>query len=107
MFFLKFAGIAKAVLEYAPIAIEMVERILGAGRGPDKRVAAAKETVEFLLEAIENGDFDLYGSLEGVDPELLFKAAQDEEAFVEKIAAVNDAVINLVNFVNSKAEASS
>lgn len=92
-----FVGIVKLVLQYAPVAIDTVERIIGGGKGADKRVAAAKEVIELISEGLgvdygwEDVDFA------NVD---YFQAVKDEKEFIEKVATLNDAAVALVNYVS-------
>ena len=97
-----FLGVVSLIIQHVPFAINTVERFLGKGSGAGKKLAAANEIVEFVGELINDDPTDEW---EGVDPlalEGLAAALEDEKVFVAKISAVNDAVVDLVNYINSK-----
>ncbi len=101
---LGFTGVVGKILEFAPMIIDIVERLLGANEGVKKRAAAAKEVIEFVRELVEKGDdFGDFDEL-NLDAKAILLALEDEEVFVEKIAALNDAIVDLTNYVNSFAE---
>lgn len=98
----KFTGIVGKILEFAPIAIDIVERILGPGEGAQKSTKAAKEVVEFVGELVGSaGEFGGFDEDLDVDPAAVLRAMEDEEAFTAKIVALNDAVVGLTNYINS------
>ena len=100
----KFTGIVGKILEFSPVAIDIVERLFGSGDGPLKKLKAGKEVFEFVRELIENRDeFDSFEDLD-IDVGAVLRALEDEEVFVNKIEAVNDAIVDLANYVNSFAQ---
>jgi hypothetical protein len=91
--------VALVVLQYAPQAIDIVEKLFGNGEGETKRKIAARETVELVRAFLSNkDDFSLPA---GVDRAALIAAGMDEERFVEEVAKLNDAVVQFTNYVNS------
>jgi len=90
--------VAVLILQYAPQAIDVVERIFGKGGGSTKRIAAAKDVVETINEFLEHEN---YFELPKVDKAALVAAVKDEELFVEAVARLNDAVVTFTNFINS------
>jgi hypothetical protein len=93
-----FVGIAKLVLQFAPVAIDTVERILGKGNGSLKKAAAAKEVVELLLKGVNEESFYQWDDLDYSDVDVL-DAIKNEDEFVELVANVNDATVALVNYI--------
>ena len=100
----KFTGVVGKILEFAPMIIDVVERLFGAGQGGNKSAVAAKEVFEFVTELVDNGDE--FGGLEAgdIDKVALLKALEDEEVFVAKIVTLNDAIVDLTNYINSFGE---
>jgi len=100
---MKFVGVVGKILEHVPFAISMVERFLGKGGVHVKKLAASKEIIEFAKELLDNDPADEWAEVQGLDYDMLFAALEDEEQFVKHIMAVNDSVVSLVNYINSKA----
>ncbi len=100
---MKFIGIIGRILEHIPFAIKMAERFLGKDNGASKQLAASKEIVEFVSELIDRDPLDDWSDIGVVDYNMLVAALKDEKEFVKHIMAVNDSVVGLVNYVNSKA----
>lgn len=93
-------GIVSTILQYVPQVLDLVERFFpGEGRSADKRIAASKEILEIVLEGINRGRFAEYGGLNGFDVAALAAAIKDEKQFVEKVARVNDAIVDLMNYI--------
>jgi len=100
----RFVGIAGKIIEHLPFAISMVERFLGSGSGPAKKVAVGREVLEFVAELVRDDPTSEWSDVTEVEQGALLAALADEKEFVSKISDVNDAVVALVNFINSKAE---
>lgn len=101
----KFTGIVAKVLEFAPMVIDVVERLFGRGEGTAKKAAAAKEVLEFVRELADRDDefTGLDGEL-NVNANAVLRALEDEEEFVNRIVALNDAIVALTNFINAHAD---
>lgn len=98
----KFTGIVGKIIEFAPIAIDVVERLFGRGDGAKKKAAAAKEVLEFVRELLDRGEeFGGFDEELQLDPDAVLLALEDEGQFVDKIVALNDAIVDLTNYVNS------
>jgi hypothetical protein len=97
-----FVNIVGRIVEHIPFALTMVERFLGPSNGAAKKVAAANEILEFVNELIKQNPADEWSDVEPLDHAALIAALEDEEEFVEHITNVNDSVVALVNYVNSK-----
>lgn len=98
----KFTGIVGQIIKFAPIAIDIVERLFGDKGGATKKAAAAKEVLELVRELINRGEE--FGGLDedfDIDPAAVLRALEDEEVFVGKIANLNDAIVDLSNYINS------
>jgi len=91
--------VVTAIVKIAPGIVSMVERILGPKEGAKKRVAAAKEITEMLRQLVTNNPFGGSPNFEDIDLESVLNALEDEEEFVEKIATLNDAVVDLANYL--------
>lgn len=98
----KFTGIVGAILKFAPMAIDVVERLFNGDGAAKKKAAAAKEVLELVRELIDRaGEFGGFDEEFDVDPAAVLRALEDEDVFVDKIAALNDAVVDLSNYINS------
>jgi hypothetical protein len=91
--------LAGKILEYAPAAISVVERIIGKGKGAEKKAAAAKEVLELVREALKNGEFEDYSGFD-VSGRTMWAAVKDEVKFIERVAAINDAVVAMQNYLD-------
>jgi hypothetical protein len=98
----RFVGIVGEIVQHLPFAISMVERFLGGNNGAAKKVAAAKEVIEFVTEISERNPDDEWNDVNGLELQGLLAALEDEEVFTDKIMAVNDSIVELVNYINSK-----
>lgn len=100
----RFVGIVGKIIEHLPVAISTVERFLGRGNGASKRLAVGREVLEFVAELVRDDPTSKWTELTEVDQASLLAALADEKEFVSKISDVNDAIVSLVNYVNSKSE---
>ncbi len=101
---MSFVSIAGLVLRYAPDAIAVVERLLKGRPSAEKRVGAAREVFELVMEFVEQDQADDWKELAKLDAKALAEAAKDEERFIEETAKVNDALVQFTNYVNSYKE---
>lgn len=97
-----FLGVVGRILEHIPFAISIAERMMGGGKGTAKKAAAAREIVEFISELVERNPLDEWEEVSGLEIDGLIAALQDEKVFTDKLTAVNDAVVDLVNYINGK-----
>jgi len=97
-----FVGIVGRIIEHVPFAISMVERFVGKGGKAAKKLSAANEILEFVGELVKENPVDEWEEVDALAIEGLVAALEDEKVFVAKISAVNDAVVDLVNYINSK-----
>jgi len=100
----KFVGIAGRIIEHLPFAINLVERFMGKGSGAAKQVAVGREVLEFVAELIRDNPADEWSDVTPIERGTLLNALEDEKEFVSKISDVNDSIVALVNYVNSKAK---
>ena len=98
---MKFVGIVSQILSQVPFAISMVERFLGSDSGAKKQLAASREVIEFIHELVKEDPADEWSEVEAVDLQSLMNALEDEEGLAAKVMGVNDAVVELVNFINA------
>ena len=94
--------IATLVLQYAPTAIDLVERLFSPGENDRKRLSAAKEVTEAVKSVID--EIETYPAFEKIDAELLGRALKDEDRFGEEVAKVNDAIVAFQNYIDSYKE---
>ncbi len=97
-----FLKIVSLIVEHVPFAIDMAQRFLGKNNGAAKKLAAGKEIIEFVGELVQHDPLSEWSDVEEVDVKTLLAALEDEEEFVSKIHAVNDAIVQLANYVASK-----
>lgn len=99
---MNWAKVATLVIQYAPAAIDLAERVFSKGENDRKRLTAAKEVTEAVREVVKN--IDQFPHFEA-DSQALAAAVKDEARFGEEVAKVNDAIVAFQNFVDSyKAE---
>ena len=94
------AAIGKFIIGYAPDIIDTVGRLLAGRSGAEKRLGAAKELFEVVRAGLEE-EWNI-SDLGDLNASKLFKAMEDEEVFVERLAAVNDAIYQFTKYVNEQ-----
>ena len=94
------SAVISIILGHAPTVIDLVGRLLGDRKPADRRTAAAKELFEVVGEAVkQDWSFD---DVSDLSSQKLFKAIEDEEKFIEKLANLNDAIYQFSKYVNSQ-----
>jgi len=98
---MQFVGVVSQILSQVPFAISMVERFLGSDSGARKQLSAGREVIEFIRELVKQNPADEWAEVDAPELKSLLNALEDEEGLTKRVVAVNDAVVELVNFINA------
>ena len=94
------AAIGSFVISNAPAIIDTVGRLLKGKPGAEKKAAAAKELFEVVKAALDNDwAIDEIGDFQAAN---LLRAMEDEDEFIARLAAVNDAIYEFSKYVNEQ-----